>query len=512
MRQIFWAGAALVLSAVAVPHAQAFSKDSLVYKKCADCHAVTDGKMARVEEIRTTPEEWRVIVDRMKRLYGMDLATGEMEKLLQELCATQILTPDEQAKVYYLSLQHNSQFLEGPQGPDQEHLFVNCVRCHSAGKIFSYRMTPEAWTKVRDFHHYVTPTVHMQMRETRWREQADKALAYLGREFAYGQAWKATDLKIEGAWTLLGHEAGKGDYRGQATLKSTGAGEYTVSGTLSYADGTTESFDGGATLYGGYALRTRTRHNGFLTRGAYIFSATEARGENHFEAPNFRVSSVRWIRSDATAKVLRVSPGFLVAGQETTVTIEGTNLPTVQAADVTFTGGVEVLSVSRAAPDAIAARVVFKGSAAADAAVAVKGATTASGVALKVAPQIDSIAVVPGTGRARLAAGPNYPAEGVQFEAVAYSGGVALGPVPAKFQLDEESTRHDDDDLRWVGGIGANGVYIPIGEYAPVPSRKYHSEASGWVKVVASYDNAGKALQAEAKLAVTMPDFIPRIR
>jgi hypothetical protein len=129
-----------------------------------------------------------------------------------------------------------------------------------------------------------------------------------------------------------------------------------------------------------------------------------------------------------------------------------------------------------------------------------------------VAPQIDSIAVLPGTGRARLAAGPAYPAEGVQFEAVAYSGDVALGPVPAKFQLEEESTRHDDDDLRWVGGIGPNGVYIPIGDYAPLPSRKYHGEASGWVKVVARYESGGKPLQADAKLAVTMPDFIPRIR
>lgn len=504
--------AALTLAAtLATGAAQAFTKDSLVWKKCTDCHEPKGGKIPRVEEIRTTPEEWWVIVDRMKRLYGMELGKGEMETLLKELCSSQILTPDEQAKVYYLSLQHNSQFLEVPQGPDQEQLFTNCVRCHSAGKIFSYRMTPEAWKKVKDFHHYVTPTVHMQMRETRWREQADKALAYLGREYAYGETWKAPDLKIEGAWTLVGHEAGKGDYRGRAVLKAAGAGEYTLSGTLSYADGTSESFSGDATLYGGYALRTRTRHNGFATKGAFLFTAAEAKGENHFEAPNLRVSSVRWVKDDGAARVLRVSPGFVVAGQEATLTIEGANLPEVGAGDVSFGGEVEVLSARRTAPDAITARVLFKGASAADVPAAVKGVVTA-GASLKVAPQVDSIAVLPGTGRARLAGGPAYPAEGVQFEAVAYAGQTALGPVPATFHLEEESTRPDDDDLKWVGDVGPNGTYIPLGDYRPLASRKYHGEASGWVKVVAKYESAGKPLQADAKLAVTMPDFIPRIR
>ncbi len=515
MRQVILAGAALLLAAAAGSPAQGFSKDSLVYKKCTECHAVKDGKISRVEEIRTTPEEWWVIVDRMERLYGMDLAEGEMGTLLKELCSTQILTPDEQAKVYYLSLQHNSQFLEAPEGPDQEHLFVNCVRCHSAGKIYSYRMTPEAWAKVRDFHHYVTPTVHLQMRETRWRPQADQALAYLGKALPYGQAWKAPDLKIEGTWVVLGREPGKGDFRGRATLKAAGAGEYGLSGTLAYADGTAETFAGDATLYGGYALRTRTRHNGFVTRGAYLFSATEARGENHFEAPRFRTSAARWFRDDGTARVLRVSPGFVLAGQETTVTIEGMNLPEVDKAGVSFSGGVEVLSAARTSGDAITARVIFKGSALAEAAVTVKGAQS-SGVSLKAAPKVDAIAVQPGTGRARLAAGSGYPGEGVQFEAVALaktaSGEVPLGPVAAAFRLEEESTREHDDDLQWVGGIGANGSYIPIGDYAPVSSRKYHGEASGWVKVVARYDAGGAPLEADAKLAVTMPDFIPRIR
>jgi hypothetical protein len=45
-----------------------------------------------------------------------------------------------------------------------------------------------------------------------------------------------------------------------------------------------------------------------------------------------------------------------------------------------------------------------------------------------------------------------------------------------------------------------------------VPAREYSGEASGWVKVVAEYEHGGKTYAGEAKLAVTMPDFIQRIR
>jgi len=61
-----------------------------------------------------------VIVDRMKRLHGMEIRTGEMDRLLKELAATQILTPEEQARVSYLSLWHNSQQMEAPADKDEK--------------------------------------------------------------------------------------------------------------------------------------------------------------------------------------------------------------------------------------------------------------------------------------------------------------------------------------------------------------------------------------------------------
>ena len=83
---------------VIAPGAMAFSKNSLTMEKCTDCHAVKDGKISRIEEIRATPDEWGVIIDRMARLYGMELDEDERDILLQEICETQILSPEELEK------------------------------------------------------------------------------------------------------------------------------------------------------------------------------------------------------------------------------------------------------------------------------------------------------------------------------------------------------------------------------------------------------------------------------
>ena len=126
----------------------------------------------------------------------------------------------------------------------------------------------------------------------------------------------------------------------------------------------------------------------------------------------------------------------------------------------------------------------------------------------------------PAIGRARLSGGRNYPSEGVQFEAIAYAKQgngrsakeVALGPVPARFTLAEDKSRDDDDDLRWLGAIHPNGNYVPAGDYGPNPGRRFHGENSGLVKVLAEYRRGTRTYRAQGQLAVTMPDFIPRIR
>lgn len=507
----------LMLAMAGVAHA--FGEDSLVWRKCTSCHAPTaDRRISRVEDVRTTPEEWTVIVDRMRRLHGMPLRKGEMDILLKELSATQILAPDEQARVSYLSLWHNSQHIEAPADKDEERLFAVCVRCHTAGKIFSYRMTPDHWAKLRDFHLYAVPTVIQQMREMHWIEEADAVLSYLAIKLPYGKPWVAPTPVLEGDWAVFGYQPGRGAYRGNARIEGKGNAEYSVRGSLAYADGMSETFAGDATLYGGYALRTRTKNNGLAANGAYVVGKDQVRGENHFPAPDFRTSIATWLRKSGQAKIARTSPGYLLKGETTTILVEGVDLPDAAAADVTFANpAVKVLGVRRITPEVLELRVVSGANALTEAKLTVKGLDAGT---VWLASRIDYIAVTPGIGRARLSGGRNYPAEGVQFEAIAYAkrgGGtktadVALGPVPATFRIAEEKTRPGDDDVRWLGDILRNGAYLPVGDYGPNPARKYSAENSGFVKVLADYRRGSRTYSAEAKLVVTMPDFIQRIR
>lgn len=514
------AGIACGLLMLVTAHgALGFAQDSLVWKKCAECHAPgADGRIPRVEDVRTTPEEWAVIVDRMRRLHGMPLGRGDMDGLLKELSATQILTPDEQAKVSYLSLWHNSQRVEVPADEDEKKLFAVCVRCHTAGKILSYRMTPDNWAKLRNFHLYVVPTVIAQMREMHWVDEADAALSYLARRLPYGKAWAAPAAKLEGDWAVFGYQPGRGPYRGEVRIDGAGNAEYKLSGSLAYADGGSETFAGEATLYGGYALRTRTRNNGFAINGAFSLVGDALRGEQHFPAPDFRTSAATWLRKNGEPRVARILPDYLLKGEMTTLTVEGVDLPDATAADIAFANGrVRVLGVKRLAPEALELRVVSSADKLGEAKLTVQGLDAGT---VKLAPRIDYIAVTPSMGRARLSGGRHYPAEGVQFEAIAHArrgsgknaAGVALGPVPATFRLAEEKTRPGDDDLRWLGAIRPNGTYLPTGDYAPNPARQYSGENSGLVKVLAEYRRGTQTFKAQAKLAVTMPDFIQRIR
>ncbi|MDT8320505.1 MAG: hypothetical protein RQ826_08245 [Xanthomonadales bacterium] len=513
----------ILVTLAAAGTASAFDKSSLVWKKCTGCHSAEDGKIAHIEEIRTTPEEWTVIVDRMHRLYGMRIEAGEMATLLKELCATQMLSPEEASQVAYINLFNNPQTIETPNGADEEQLFAACVRCHSAAKIYSFRRTPSSWAKLRDFHLYIDPAIMFQMREMHWRREADTALQGLAQKFPYTRAWTAPEATPDGEWFVLGVEPGKGSYRGNASLKPEGDGEYALEGALAFSDGTSETFSGEATLYGGYALRTRTRQNGSTTMGAFNFVDGTISGEHHYPAPHFRTSSSTWFPVTGVSRALRMTPGYLLTDEETKILIEGMELPEVTARDVTVsTADVEVLQAVTTSPETIELLLAYRGSGHGSASVSVKGLDSLSPeLILKLAPRIDYLSISPAMGRARVNGGVNYPAEGVQFQAFAHSRGAdaddprddyTLGPVAAEFSLAEEETRPGDDDLVYVGPIEADGTYLPTADYNPIPAREYGGEGTGMVKVIANYTRGANSHTAEGLLVLTVPDYIQRLK
>ena len=502
-----------------VPGAQAFSEQSLVWKKCTPCHQAVNGKILRVDEIRTTPEEWTVIVDRMSRIHGMELKKQEMDMLLKELCSTQILSPSELDKVAYLNLLNNPQTVENPVGAEQEKLFTACVRCHSGGKIFSYRMNPPSWARVRDFHLFMYPTIVYQMREMKWVTEADTVLANLAKSHPYGQAWTAPVAKPAGSWLILGYEPGKGNYRGQATITAGANDEYNVQGSLAFSGGSTENFRGEATLYGGHALRTRTSHNGLKTLGAFSFTDGTITGEHHYPAPDFRTSTSSWYPAGGNPQLLRVTPAYLLKGETTKLVLEGVSLPEASAADIRFSNGtVEVQSVRRISPEVLEVVAVSRQDGLVKTDISIKGLNA---VAVILANQIDFIAITPEMGRARLAGGKAFPSEGVQFDAIAFAhngtsakpeGAVRLGPVPAAFKLTAEVKRPNDDDLQWMGMISTGGKYIPFSDYGAVPTRSQQVESNGLARVEAAYTRGERQYSAKARMVVTLPDFIPRIK
>jgi hypothetical protein len=253
--------------------------------------------------------------------------------------------------------------------------------------------------------------------------------------------------------------------------------------------------------------------------GAFSFVDGKISGEHHHHAPNFRTSSSTWFPITRESQALRITPGYLLTGEETKVLIEGIHLPKVTAKDFAISADdVEVLQATTTSPETIEVLLVYRGASHGSASLSVKGIEAGS---MKLAPSIDYLNVSPAMGRARVNGGINYPAEGVQFQAFAWSSGAdadnpsddfLLGPVAAGFSLAEEETRPGDDDLVHLGAIEADGTYLPSGDYNPIPSREYGGEGTGMVKVIAEYTRGPDSYTAEGRLVVTVPDYIQRLK
>ena len=55
-------------------------------------------------------------------------------------------------------------------------------------------------------------------------------------------------------------------------------------------------------------------------------------------------------------------------------------------------------------------------------------------------------------------------------------------------------------------------VYLPSGDIGAIPTRTQHVEATGLAKVEATYKRGARQYLAKARMVVTLPDMIPRIK
>jgi len=106
-----------------------------------------------------------------------------------------------------------------------------------------------------------------------------------------------------------------------------------------------------------------------------------------------------------------------------------------------------------------------------------------------------------------------------QFDTVAWHDGpddtpntdddLNLGVVAPNWSLEEYAATYGDEDLKYVGSLGQNGVFTPAVD-GPNPDRVGNRNNIGDVWVVATYTPAGAdtSLKARGHLVVTVPVYM----
>jgi quinohemoprotein amine dehydrogenase len=200
----------------------------------------------------------------------------------------------------------------------------------------------------------------------------------------------------------------------------------------------------------------------------------------------------------------------------------GVGLPKeLNPADIKFSSpNIKVMKIKHADGSKIVCEVLTADAPSGPAQISVKGA--ACNVGVTIFNKLDGIKILPALGRARVSCGAAYPPQGVQFVARGIDFGpdnkpgteddIVLEPVDAKWWLEEEPTRENDDDLKYLKAPITNGLYTPVTNYGPIAEREQSREGVGLIAVGASYSDGGRELKDRALLAVTVPDFIPHIK
>ncbi|HLX45168.1 MAG TPA: hypothetical protein VKR43_17095, partial [Bryobacteraceae bacterium] len=196
-----------------------------------------------------------------------------------------------------------------------------------------------------------------------------------------------------------------------------------------------------------------------------------------------------------------------------TLKIFGANLPAnLKPADVDLGTGITVKRVVKATPSVATVEVdLAKGLPVGLRDVSIARATAVK--ALAVYDKIAYIKVTPDAAMARLG-GTIAPKQFMQFETIAYAAGdVSLGPINARWSMEEFFSTPDDDDIKFVGTLNDTGLFTPALE-GPNPARKKQSNnypTNNWgdIWVNAVYDvPGGETLKARSYLVVTIPEYV----
>ncbi len=495
---------ALALSTFSAP-ALADGK-TMVNDYCTACHAENDtGGLARISEVRKTPEGWDMTIFRMEHLHGLELGGDERLAIIKYLAAENGLAPSESAPFRYV-LEQRAHFVDNAVNDDLDTL---CGRCHTNARYGLQRRTETDWLKHMHFHIGQFPSLEYQARARDrhwWKEVTTTTYKELAKLYPFQTAawdkWKATKpANPVGEWRVTGHRPGTGNYEGTLRISRDGD-QYSAVYDLRDMNGEKLSGDSKAIIYTGYEWRGSGVLNGIDIREVYALSEDGNRMTGRwYQADHYdRGGEFQAVRMDgAEAQVLLKSSDYVHRGEHKKITLYGIGLTGKIKADK----GLDLKTIKQNATAVTLDIGADKNITPGIYHVAVGQAETT----LIVYDKIDKIRVMPDWTIARVGGG-NTPPITAQFEAVAYmtgeQGDIKIGIMPAKWQaanFNEDAEQMKD--VEFAGHIDQNGRFMPAGA-GPNKARKYATNNAGNLSIIATITENGRAISGKAQLIVTV--------
>jgi len=498
--------------------------------RCSRCHTVDEeGRMSRISWLRKTPEGWQTSIRRMMALHGARLNQADAVEIVRYLSNEQGLAPEE-LRPGMFEIERRSDDHDWDGDSDVEY---TCIQCHSMGRVMTQRRTEEEWGLLITTHRALYPLSDWQAfrytgpasEQDDPRHPMERAINHLGEVFPLEtpewSAWSANKrpARLEGTWTISGHEPGKGPLYGtmMISVDPNDASVFKTSSSYVYAEsGEQIERTGQTTVYTGYQWRGRSnpgsddelREVMFIERDQQQIWGRWFRGDYDEIGPNISMK-----RAVGSTVVTGVHPRAILQGSSTNVTVYGVGLSDAEALD--FGSGISVESMDEIDDDAL--RVTLQvaentglggrdlyanGSIAEDAVVVHNG--------------VDRIEVTPGTGTAR-SGGANFPKGYQIFDAWGFDDGpdgqpnteddLALGRVDVSWHLEEYAATYGDDDIDFVGEIQEDGKFVPAAD-GPNADRSGNRNNIGDVWVVATSVSGDGAISARAHLVVMPPLYM----
>jgi quinohemoprotein amine dehydrogenase len=498
--------------AIAQPPEGIAVSNALVEAKCGTCHPKDkSGMIEHVSTLRSTPEGWQSVLNRMEKAKRVALDPTEKKALIGYLSVRHGLAPEEARAVRY---DPEKRIVEETIALS-DSLSTACTRCHSLARALQSRRTFDEWLSFS--------TAHVAMSGTPLNEEA---LAFLTKAAPIHtpewDVWSAQGKpkSLAGQWFVTANLPGRGQYVGEMKVAAGAqAGDLSSMTTLrSVRDGSVVERAGTSVVWGGSSWRGRSKGGSTATpddptaeaKEVMVVDSTGSRAEGRWYWGEYQEFGFDVVMQRATADpvVLAIDRLSLAAGSKATVRVIGRNFAT--GSGVSFGAGVKVVNTIVKSGQEIVAEVDV----AADAPSGKRDVVLGKAVlpaALAVYDRVDYLMVLPDSSLAGFG-GPRRPRGYQQFEAIGFQRGpdgrahteddLRLGPIDAAWSM-EVFYVPEGVNLEPIGKVTDNGLFVPNSES---PNNNFDV----WVIATAKSekDKNGKALVGKGFLVVTVPEYV----